>query len=218
MATLTLADIRDLVRTRGDYRSPVKFTDAIVNREIQAAFGEFYELVADTNEGWWDTDSTLVTAPNTTFVALPTGTWRVQGIDRFDGTEPVGLLEIGVGERNRYGLEFGKPEAFRLTARGADLYPFPDAAYVLRVMYTPSAPQLLEVEPRDYYNGWEEYVVYAAMIRLAEQQERDTSTWQARVDRQAARITGAASRRRAGEPERLLLYDGGCDIDDERWR
>lgn len=207
MTTRSLDDIRLAVRFRGDYRSSVRFPDTDVNREIQAAFGEFWELVADVNEGYWDTTAAGATVVGQGYVALPADHWRLRGLDRLDGDHYRELRQIGVSERNRYRTTNARPEAYRLTARGADLYPTPDAVYTLRFTYTPSAPVLGSA--REFYSDWDEYVIYATMIRLAEAGERDTSEWQARIDRQVMRIKGAASGRRSQTPEMLVLHDGG---------
>ena len=218
MAALTLTEIRTIVRFRGDFRSTVRFPDTNVNAEIQAAFAELYELVADTNEGYWDTQAALTTAANTAFVALPTDAWRIRAAERMEGTDPIELDFIGITDRNRYGTSTGRPCAVRPTARGLDLYPTPDAAYTVNVYYTPRAPTL-DGTAREYYNGWEEYVIYGALIRLAENEERDTSEWQNRIDRQAARIKGGASQRKAAEPDYIPLREGYVDdLIDERWR
>lgn len=215
--TKTLAELNAIVRFRGDFRNSIRFPDVNVNSEIQAAFGEFYELVADVNEGYWDTTGTALTTASTAFVALPADAWRVRAIDRFETPDYIELVQIGISDRNWFSATTDKPRAYRLTARGIDLYPTPDAIYTLRVTYTPTAPVLSVA--REYYNGWEEYVIYGALIRLAENEERDTSEWQNRVDRQAARIKGAASGRRQQEPERIPLCEGwDSDMADERWR
>lgn len=220
MALRSLANIRDDVRFRGDFRNTVRFPDANVNSEIQSAFAEFYELVADTNEGYWDTTGDVTTSIGVGFVALPSDAWRVRAIDRLDASGAVDgqLCQIGIDERNRYGNGSinEAPRAYRLTARGADLFPTPDAVYTLRVTYTPLAPTLSAA--REFYNGWDEYVIYATLIRLSEGQERDTSMWQSRVDRQAMRIKSAASGRRQQEPERIPLHDGPGTYFDEGWR
>jgi hypothetical protein len=219
MSALTLDDIRAIVRFRGDFRNTIRFPDASVNAEIQASFAEFYELVADTNEGYWDTVGAVTTTANVAFVALPADAWRIRAAERLDGIDPIALDFVGVMDRNRYGMSTGRPCAVRPSARGLELYPTPDATYTVNVYYTPRAPALADAVAREYYNGWEEMVVYSTLIRLAENEERDTTEWQNRVDRQAARIKGGASQRKAAEPDYIPLFDGGGDIDrDERWR
>jgi hypothetical protein len=216
MASKSLADLNAIVRFRGDYRNLVRFPDANINVEIQAAFAELYELIADTNEGYWDTTSTVDTAVEDDFVALPSEAWRVRGIDRFDGDDPVELMQVTIADRNRFGSRTGKPCAYRLTARGADIYPSADAVYVLRIVYTPFAPVLDDA--REWYNGWEEYVVFGALIRLALNEERSAGEWQQQLDIQRARIVRGASGRKSAGPEYLTLYDGGFDFSDEVWR
>lgn len=213
--TRILSDIRTIVRMRGDMRNTNRFPDTILDVEIQAAFGEGYELIESTCEGYFDTTDTDVTVIGQDYIALPVGTWKLRALDRLDGTEWVPMERVGVKDRNRYGTQNGKPCTFRLTARGADLYPTPDAVYTLRFTYTPSAP-FLDSTPRDYYNGWEEYTVYGALLRLYQQQDRDASKWERGYDRQRARILAAAPNRNAAGPEYLRLYEGEDDTTDIR--
>lgn len=205
MASKSLADILTTVRYRGNFRDTLRHPDSSVIVEIQAAFAEFYQLVADVNEGYWDTKSNISTVAQQDYVALPASTWRVRGIDFLDGSEFRELSQIGFNERNRYSSTSDEPRAYRLTARGADLFPTPNAVYTLRVIYTPSVPVLGDA--RDFYNGWEEYVIFGALVRLELNEER-SSVWQGQLDRQAAIITGGASGRRSQEPEYIPLRTG----------
>lgn len=138
-----LSDIVQTVRDRGDYRNPVKFTDEIITREIQASFAELYQLIAGVQEGYFDTYTTLTTRENVAFVALPSDHWRMRALDLIDANGCVYQLDqVGIDQRNRYGTISGRPVAYRLTERGIDLYPTPDSSYTLRLLYTPSAPSL----------------------------------------------------------------------------
>lgn len=210
--TKTLAEIRTIVRNRGDMRNTVRFPDAVIDTEIQAAFGEGYELIEQVNEGYFDTSTTGVTVAGQDFVALPTGTWKLRALDRLDGSDYVPMPRIGLKDRNRFGSQRSKPLVHRLTARGADLYPTPDAIYTLRFSYAPVAPTL-DGTAREFYNGWEEYSVFGALVRLYDTQGRDSSRWQSQVDRTRARILGAASGRDASGPEYLNLYDVADGLD-----
>lgn len=213
----TLAEIRSIVRFRGDFRNAIRFPDANVDTEIQAAFGEFYEIVVDANEGYYDTTGNVATTNGVGFVALPTTAWRVRGIDRLDGTDLIPLVRIGVNDRYRWTTGPGEPDAFRLTARGADLYPTPDAIYTLAVTYTPVAPTL-GVTSREFYNGWEEYTIFGALIRLAGNERTDIGKWQEQCDRQRARVAAAASNRNSTMPECIPTYLGDEYDRDQRWR
>ncbi len=219
--TKTLTDLLSIVRFRGDYRSSIRFPDANLTPELQASWAELYELIADTQEGYWDVDLLMLTAVDVAFAALPSDTWRVRAVDWMDGTNPIPLTQVGVDDRNRFSSSTGEPCGYRLTARGIDIYPTPNAVHTLRVTYTPIAPTLDVEIPFTYYNAWEEFIIYGALIRLAANSERDVSAWQKQLDYQRARITKGASQRKAQEPEYIPIREGEWDGEfdrDQRWR
>ena len=220
--TKTLASIIAIIRFRGDMRNTVRFPDANLTTEIQAAFAEGYELVVQQNEGFYDTVDFVNTTAGVDFVPLPDGAWILRAIDRVEGSTFVPVPRVGVKDRNRYGTTTGKPCAHRLTAHGIDLYPTPDAEYSLRVTYTPVAPTL-GTEGINFYNSWEEYTVFGALVRLYDNQGRDSTLWQKQLAQQAARIMRGADQRNATGPELLNLREGygfdGESFDDiDRWR
>lgn len=215
----TLAEIRNAVRFRGDYSNTRKFSDVDLNNEIQKSFAEFYELVDSVNEGWWDTQGTVTTTANVAYVALPTGTWRVHAVDRLDGTVYESMDQVGRSLRNAYDNSTGKPQAYRLTARGIDLLPTPDAVYTIRVLYTPTAPLLVESQPRDFLNSWDDFVIVSTLLKLDAREQRPLNDRLTVLAALEARIKAGASQRKQQEPEYLNLREGFGDFwDDEVWR
>lgn len=218
MAEFTLDQIEAAVRFRGDYQSERKFTKTDLQREIQSAFGEFYAVVDSVHEGYWDTTGDKTTTASTGYVALPLDCWRVRQLGRVDGNDFIPLIQVGSEALARFGLATGKPIAYRLTARGADLYHIPDAAYTLRFVYTPKAPQLHASQPRDWFNGWEEFVIEATLLRLDKADKKPVgdrmNTLYHPETGLKARIKAEAGERRSQEPEYLKLreYDGIADI------
>lgn len=200
-----LTDLINIVRLRGDYLSSLTFTVAYLTHEIQAAWAELYELVAETYEGWWDKSSTLPTVAAQGFIGLPVDCWRVQGIDILCGNEYRQLRQIGISQRNRYGASTAQPLAYRLSVRGIELYPTPNAAYTLRVNYTPIVTTLDDTGIQLY--GWEEYVITGALLRLDQRSEKPTGERQAELERCKQRVIMAAQRRRQQEPEYLVMRE-----------
>lgn len=221
--TQTLSSLITSLRERGDARNVLRFPDSYLTKELQAAFAEGYELIEGAHEGWFDQYDNVSTVAHQAFVALPAGPppcWIVRAVDVLVGTEYTPVPRVGVKDRLRYGNTEGRPTAHRLTARGIDLFPTPDAIYTLRVLNTPAAPTL-DTTPREFYNSWEEYTLYGALIRLYENQGRDPSGWQRQLDRTAARIVRAASSRNSSGPEYLNLREGITGEfggDDDAWR
>jgi hypothetical protein len=214
--TKSLDDIRTIVRNRGDMRNTVRFPNSVIDPEIQAAFGEFYGLVVAANKGFYDTEATTPTVAAQPFAPLPAVTppvWVIRGVDLLDGGDYVPLGKFGIKDRNRFGTSTqGKPRMWRRTARGLDLLPTPNAIYTLRVVYTPSAPQL-DATQREYYNGWEEYAIFGALIRLGGTEHNDASEWRQQIDRTAARVRTEASDAEADGPEHLNLFGEGDGAD-----
>lgn len=219
--TKTLAEIITIVRGRGDLRNTARFPDSLLTTEVQAAFSEVYELVAELNEGFFDTKANVTSTANVDFVALPADTWINRALDRVEGQDFVPIPRIGIKDRNRYGTTAGRPVAHRLSSRGIELYPTPDAVYTFRVTYTPKAP-ILDTTAREFYNSWEEFTVFGALVRLYDNMGRDSRPWQVGLEDQRARITKAASVRNSSGPELLNLREGWGDDwgneDPDRWR
>ena len=206
----TLSNLIALVRLRGDARNTVRFPDDYLQAEIQAAFAEGYELIESVHEGFFDQYDTVSTVAHQAFVPLPAGPpvcWIVRAVDVLVGTEYTPVPRIGIKDRLRYGNTEGRPCGHRLTARGLDLFPTPDQVYTLRILNTPAAP-ILDSSAREYYNSWEEYSVFGALVRLFLTQGRDASDWQKQLDRTAARMIKAASSRNESGPEYLNLREG----------
>lgn len=207
MAAFDLADLRQQIRFRGDYQNVRKFPNADIDNEIQRSFAELWELIANTHEGYWDTQIGAVTVANQAFIALPADCWRVQGIDRLDGSNYRELLQVNISERNRYGSTTDKPLAYRLTARGADVYPTPNAIYTMRVVYTPQAPTLAEGVDRDWFNGWEDYVIISTLLKLDEREQKPLQERMMRLEQIKQRIVSGATKRKQQEPEYLRLRE-----------
>lgn len=215
--TKSLDDIRTIVRNRGDFRNTVRFPDSVINTEIQAAFGEFYGIVVEAHHGFYDTDATVSTVAAQSYASLPAVTppvWIIRAVDLLDGNDYVTLDQIGVKDRNKFGTSTqDKPRAWRRTARGLDLFPTPNAVYTLRVTYTPAAP-VLDTSQREFYNGWEEYSVFGALVRLGGTEGHEASEWIRQLERTAARVRAEASDAGAAGPEYLNLFeDDGPDWD-----
>lgn len=211
--TITLAAIRSLVRLRGDYLSSLTFTDAYLNLEIQAAWVELFELMDDVGEGWWDSQGTVSTSADTAYVAAPSTCKRVLGVDILEGGEYRELRQIGTGGRNKYGQSTGQPLAYRLSSRGIELFPTPNAVYTLRVTFSPICPALSEEDGIELY-GLHEYIVTAALLRLDQREERPLGERLAELERQRQRVIKAASKRKQQEPEYLNLRErDGYDLD-----
>ena len=218
MATKTLAQIRDTVRFRGTYENSTKFTTPLVNDEINAGLAELYELMADANEGYFDIKATTPTVANQDYVDLPATFWRLRGVDILIGGRYCELRQIGIADRNKFQTSTGRPEAYRTVAGGTrgrlELYPTPSGVETIRIVHTPTfTPLAADGDSFEYYNGNEDYVITAALLRLDQREEKPLGERQQELARIRDRIIRAVSQRRAAEPE-LIPLQRDYEVDD----
>ncbi len=221
MATKTRAEIRDRVRFLGTFENSVKFTDALVNDEIQASLGELYEVMADANEGHFDVDTTAATVANQAYVDLPADFWRLRGVDILHGGRYREMRQVGITDRNRY-QQTGQPRGYRTIAGGTrgrlQLYPTPSSVYTLRIVYTPTCPVFAsDAGTFEFYQGYDDYVVHGTLLRLYQREERPLGETQQELARITARIIKSTSQRRAAEPELIPRNRDMSHMDDEEW-
>lgn len=219
MATITLSSLRDIIRFRGSYENSSKFTSARIDVEINAALSELHELMADSWEGYFDTDTTTPTVAAQAHVDLPATFWRLRGVDILIGGKYRELKRIGFGERNDFQTS-GRPQAYRSAAGGARgrlvLYPTPNAVYTIRINYVPTVTALsADGDTIEAYNTWSDYVITGALLRLDQREERPLGERQQELERLRQRIVKAAGSRNAAGPELLVNRTTACFDDWE---
>lgn len=207
MTMLSRSEIRSLIRSRGGYTNTRRITDVYLNKEIQTAFGHFWRIVDEAHQGWWDTEGNVTTTANVPYVALPADCKVVKGIDRLDGTDYVEMPQVGLDQRNRFSPTSDKPLAHRLSARGIELYPKPNAVYTLRVTYTPKPPQLSENTQYDFYDGWEDYVIEKVLYEVDSMTRQPLGDREKKLDVAEKALRASSGQRRQSEPEYLRLRE-----------
>jgi hypothetical protein len=212
VAAISRATLRETIRFLGDFKNVRRFPSADINTEIQRKFDRFWAIVDEANEGWWDTDDTVSTVASTAYAALPATAKTVKGIDILDGSTYKEMAQIGVGHRNRYGSATGKPVAYRLSSRGIELYPTPNAVYTLRVTFTPKPDTLAESTAREWYEGWEEFVINGVILELKGREGMPLGDYAGKFEAAEKALRASSSRRRQQEPEYLNLREYN-DID-----
>ena len=219
MPAWTLLQLREAVRTKGDYPSSPVMTDAFVTQSINEALAELYELVSDQFQGHYDTSSEVVTVAGTQTVNLPAAMLNLRALDWKRATDHyTPLRRISMTQSYAYQGR-GLPSAYMLyggTAPGTiRLFPVPSAVYTLRVTYEPLFTALAsDSDSFDFRNGWEEYVHQAALLRLDAREERPLGDRMGLIDRARQRIIGSAGKRNSAEPEYLSTWPEGSIMDE----
>lgn len=212
MTAISRAKLRKTIRDRGGYTNVRRFTTEYLNTEIQTAFGHFWRIVDEAHQGWWDTRGAASTVADQDYVALPTDAKVVKGVDRLDGSEYIEMRQIGLADRNRWGTGSGKPVAYRLSSRGIELQQPANAVYTLRVTYTPKPPALTENENREWYDGWEDFVIEKALLELDSREGKPLNDRLTKLQLAETSLRASTNERRQQEPEYLVLREYS-DID-----
>lgn len=212
MSAISRATLRSTIRLRGDYTNVRRFSNDYINTEIQTAFNHFWRIVDEAHQGWWDTQGTVPTVASTAYVALPSDAKVVKGVDRLDGGEYIEMPQVGINDRNRFGVSTGKPVAHRLSSRGIELHPTPNAVYTIRVVYTPKPPTLDESTAREWYDGWEDYIIEKVLMELDDRERKPLNDRMVKLEAAEKALRASSGQRRQSEPEYLVLREYS-DID-----
>lgn len=210
MPSFTLASLRSKVRRLGDYQNSGPMSDAFVDESINEALAELVDLVGDVFQDHFLTTATVATVAGTQTVNLPSDFYDLRALDRQVSTDQhVPLRRIQLLQATRYGGR-GTPRGYMLHGGASPgtirLFPIPDGVYTLRVTYDPLFTALAaDADSFNFRNGWEEYVLHAALLRLDMREEKPVGERMGMIEKAKARIIGSAAKRNSAEPEYLTM-------------
>jgi hypothetical protein len=124
-------------------------------------------------------------------------------------------------ERNRYkwlgGWVYTQPLAYRMIGNAIKLMPNPGGVFQCMLWYTPAPPVLMQPgDTFDGINGFEEYAILDAAIKLLVRQERleHAQVLMQMQEAEKQRILTEADNRDAEEPERIQDVTGPMGVVD----
>ena len=182
MATVTLLQLRDRSRSRADMQSTGFITDAELNSYINASYAELYDLLVSKfgSDYFVAPVHNFSTSPNTDTYPLPDDFYKLLGVDyQIDSKKWISLKRFEFGERNLpqtwdvYSNQFTR---YRVFGNNILLSPTPNGIQALRAWYIPLPDQLVsDSDSFSGINGYEEYVVIDAAIKMLTKEESDIS-------------------------------------------
>lgn len=177
--------------------------DAWINEAHQKLHGM---LVDALGEEYVSSTSSFTTLAATSDYALPTGFYKLFGVDlEYHGVMRA-LSRYERPERNAY-REI-RPEAlprYSLVGNNLRLYPIPTAGLAGTILYAPEATVLVNAgDTVTYPNGWEKYIVIDAAIQALLKEESDTRALMAERERIEKEIREAKEARDMATPKRVV--------------
>lgn len=214
MATKTLTELTGSIRRRTDNNSTNRHTDADLTSYVNSAIGEIYELFSHHCPDTLLTGSDYTTSSTSSYT-LPTDLYKIRGVDlKHSDNDVVTLMPYNFQERNRFNQDIYPFYSSRVSPYwyhrvGDNLKIIPDtvANETLTVHYIPE-PTLLtgSADTFEFYNGWEDYVIAAASIRVRVRDEEDFQAEMMEKQIAERRIIGAAETLDSGPPKTATNY------------
>jgi hypothetical protein len=198
MALTTLLQLRTRARQEADQVNSLFCTDAEVNQYVVTAYQDLYgQIVQHFGDDYFTqsptTGYTFTTDGINQFFALPTS-----------GSEQLCFKLLGVDVQVSAGIsQWIALRPFAFADRNRAAFPntqIPQAGQTVRLLYVPY-PTLPSVDAStiDGCNGWEEFVVLDAAMKMMAKEESDTSVLMARRAKLEERLNSEIENRNATE-------------------
>ena len=222
MADTTIATLMSRSRQRADMEDNNFVTDSELVDYINAGISELQDiLIQEYGEDYYvkskdftttaDKDTYPINDSTSTENINITDFYKLRGIDaKLNGSEYFTIASFNFNERNLFqnvsswsllGLTNVR---YRLVGGNLIFNPKPNGATAVRFWYIPTAAQFSSSTDTttkwDDINGYAEYVVTFAAIRMLQKEESDVSVLMAQKAELTQRITNAAANRDADNP------------------
>jgi hypothetical protein len=191
-------------------------TDSEVNDYLNDSLADLYDqLVAAYGEDYYMASQVVTTLANVSTYTLPTAFYKLSGVVRVDQSVTP---ERNMGTLDRWerletfqvsnSLNFNYPR-YRIVANTIQFSPTPAAGLTIRLFYIPVSPVLvIDSDTFNGINGFEDWAVLDAAIKMGDKEEMDVSALRARKDRLERRIMDMGANRDANESARVTDVSG----------
>lgn len=229
--TFQLSELRTKARERADMVGSNFVTDSELNGYINASAAELYDMLVDARGLWYyGTEATVATVADTKTSSLAASFYKLIGMEVTLGGVTIPIKRLNWTEGTRYrnaaggwagGWSNGTDIRYELAAGSVYWFPTPKAAHTVTYWYVPSHTVMTaDGDTFDGVNGWEEYIVVDAAIKMITKEEGDTRTLERAKDDLKARIHKLAEEVDHGYPETIVDVDPEFDsgILHDYWR
>lgn len=209
MTTVTLTSLRTRVRERADMvgssfiADSATGLDAYINEANQKLHGMLVEALG---EEYVSSSSALTTVAGQSDYNLPTGFYKLYGVDLdFHGTYRA-LKRYERSERNAFREQHVEAlPRYSLVGSVLRLYPAPSSVMSGAILYAPEATTLVNgSDSVSYPNGWERFIVLDAAIQALIKEESSVTALANEREMVVREITAAKEARDMASPKRAV--------------
>ena len=206
---ITLAELKEQARQRSDMENSEFVSDAELTQYINSSLAELHDLlIAAYNEDYVMNEHIFASTSAIQY-DLPADFYKLRGVDVRQNTTGnwATVKRFNFNRRNEQQNAYtwnmlGLPYMeYRLVGSKIRFNRTPDVTVQFRIFYYPAAPKLvLDTDAYDDVNGFAEYVVVDAAIKMMQKEESDVRVLLAQKSALAERIRAMAAGRDANEP------------------
>lgn len=217
--SITLEELKQRSRERADAENDNHVdSGGELTSYINSSIAELQDLLIQTYEDYFVRSLTFTTSNGVESYALPNGTnysaapafYKLNGVDakvsgdKFSSLRPFNFNERNLNHDISWGLSQGPNIRYRMLGANLIFSPAPNAAYEIKLWYTPVATKLVaDADVYEDQNQFYEYVITDVAIKIMQKGEQDVSVLAAQKLDLRARIVGMASNRDSGQPESI---------------
>jgi len=205
---VTLLSLRTQARQRADKVNSGYILDSELNQYINNSAAELYDLLVGAygNDYYMKTYTFQVNNTDREY-PLPSDFYKLEGIDLYiNPSRFITLKQFMFNERGRYqdGSNWAAIVAiqgprYHLKNNVIEFNPSPPGQYKMNMFYVPELPEMiLDTDTFDGINGWEEYIIVDAAIKMLQKEESDVSVFLAQKAALKERINTMAENRDIG--------------------
>lgn len=204
---ITLAQLRLEARYRSDMEKSKLVKDGELTSYINKSIAELYDILCEAYGSDYNVQSTSsVTVRDQDSYDLPADFYELKGVDmKLNNDEWCTLQRFNFNERNRWQdshMWDGISEVrYRIVGNQIKFSPIPDGDLAYQIWYIATSPVLVnDDDTLDELNGYSEYVIVDAAIKMMQKEESDVTVLMAQKQMLEKRIRDKAQNRDAGAP------------------
>lgn len=217
---VTLAEIKQRAREEADMENSGFIKDSELLSYINASAQNLYDhLIMKFGADYFVNDDPYLftTDSENTPVDLPDDFYKCVGVDvKISNTEFVTMKPFMFAERNKYnnslinGYNGFTHARYRIMGNKIRFMPRSQGGFQVQVWYIPAFEKLVsDTDTFDGINGYEEYVIVDAAIKMLSKEESDPSVLMARKAEILRHIQEIADNRDISMPQKVQDVRGG---------
>jgi len=201
---VTFIEMKTRARQRADMENSTFIKESELNFYINDSLAELYDiLVQKFGANYYLKQFTITTAPGVLEYDLPVDFYKINGVDLVRGNSDSNLTLKPFMFIERNSRTFFDNYRYRLLGNKIHFLD-PDASREILVWYVPISERLvLDTDTFDGINGYEEYVIIDAAIKMKEKEESDIQGLLVSKQMMNKRIEEAAENRDEGSSDRV---------------